>query len=251
MDRSGTLRLRLAFARGRPRGCGPGRRRGARPGSARGSRRSRLRQRSHGARQRWGRRSELARRCRRKGGCSVSPAARRRRSRRARRCSSSRGRSGKRRRRRLGGCVGSRGSVRGGVPRGSRFQGSRGSRHFRLGLPLLSRLEHFHREGECALLGRLEGPDAHHLSSDLLAATVADRQYDGVLPGRTVRRMAQCALDTQGRERRLPLHGGRIEAQVVIAPRTDGCAIEDRRLAVGAAARLAGCREASRVHEAT
>src|SRR5579862_1067763 len=98
----------------------------------------------------------------------------------------------------------------------------------------------FHRQRKGALLGALQRTDADHLAGHFLAAIVADRDDDEILPGLLQRRVADDALHPQrGSSRHLALRSFLIEAQVVQAARTDAEAFEDRRLAVRAGARLA------------
>src|SRR6478609_1135724 len=93
--------------------------------------------------------------------------------------------------------------------------------------------EHFDRQRKRARFARTHRADADDLAIDLLVAIVADREHHRVLPRFAVGRMPDRAFDAKRRRRfERALGHVRIEADVVLALRTDVRAFEDRRLAV-------------------
>src|SRR2546430_15896395 len=92
----------------------------------------------------------------------------------------------------------------------------------------------------CALPISLQRADVHHLARHFLAAVIADRDDDEILPRLLQRRVTDHPLHAQRRGgRHLALGRLLIEAQMMQAARTDAQALEDRRLAVRTRARLA------------
>src|SRR5450432_1457783 len=102
------------------------------------------------------------------------------------------------------------------------------------------RRQHVDGQREGALLGARQHTDVHHLPRNFLAAVVADRDDDVVLPRLLQRWVADDALDLQRRGgRHLALRRVLVEAQVVHAARADAQALKDRGLTVRTGARLA------------
>src|SRR5690606_32274380 len=117
---------------------------------------------------------------------------------------------------------------------------------------LFACLEHIHCDGHVAAFVCLQRADPDDLARDFLAAIVANRYDDGILPSRIGLGLAKIALDAQRGEGRLrtPLSDRLgVEAQVVLALRAHTCAFEDRRLAVWARARPADRRAPTGAHE--
>jgi hypothetical protein len=91
----------------------------------------------------------------------------------------------------------------------------------------------FDREAVLVPLTGLQRPDTDHLTRDLLALLVGDRNDNAVLALLAAPGMMNGPLDAHGRNRlslRLRIDG--VEAQVMLAPRADVRALQDRCLAV-------------------
>src|SRR5262249_34008265 len=110
--------------------------------------------------------------------------------------------------------------------------------------------EDLHREPERSQLGRLQRAHPDHLPGHFFTSLVLHGEDDAVFPGLAVARMADGALDAQGREARSgpasAIDG--LDSEVVTAGRAGAETLEDGGPAVRTAARLADARGAAPIH---
>ena len=120
--------------------------------------------------------------------------------------------------------------------------------------PQVVALHHFHRQRKAALFARLHRADTDYLTADLLATVVADHHDHGVFPwagaiGGMLHRAfhAQWSSYLRGAQCR---QCGFVEAQVVLARRTDRRTFQNDRLAMRAYAGRAFEQARPRIFEA-
>src|SRR5579859_5195059 len=112
-----------------------------------------------------------------------------------------------------------------------------------------TRRNQFNRKAVLVTFARLQGSDPDDLARDLLAPLVGYRHDHAIFALLIARRVADRALDLEGRDRlavRLRVAG--VEAQVMLAARADAGALQYERLAVRTYSRGAQRTRANRAH---